>query len=129
VTKAPHRGDPGTRLLSGGVPVAYSSRGRLLVQRGDRLVVVGSGGRTTASFPGSDPAWSPTGDRIVFHRGGQVLVARADGTAPRLVARGRDAAWTGVDTLVFQRPGCGSGSGIHTVTVGGEPRRVAAPAC
>ena len=126
LTRAPTRGDPGTRLLPRGIPVAFSSRGRLLMQRGDRIVLLSSGGGTLASFAGSDPAWSPTGDRIVFHRGGRVVVARADGTAPRVVAPGRNASWTGVDALVFQRTGCGARAGIHTVVLGGEPRRVAA---
>ena len=126
ITSAPGLGNPGTRLLPGGIPVAFSSRERLLVQRGDRVVVVSSGGGTSASFAGSDPAWSPTGDRIVFHRGGRVVVARADGTAPRVVATGRDASWTGGGALVFQRAGCGAVAGIYTVVLGSEPRRVAA---
>jgi Tol biopolymer transport system component len=129
VSRAPGRGDPGTKLLSGGVPVAFSAQGRLLVQRGDRIVVVAPDGGTSAPFTGSDPAWSPNGTRIVFHRGGRVLVARADGTAPRVVASGRDASWTDGDALVFQRGTCGVGAGIYTVVLGAAPRRVAAPTC
>ena len=126
ITTAPYRGDPGKRLLERGVPVSFSSQGRLLVQRGDRVVVVGPGGGTAASFAGADPAWSPAGDRIVFHRGGRVVVARANGTAARVVAPGRHASWTGADALVFQRAGCGPAAGIYTVVLGGAPRRAAA---
>ena len=126
LTRAPSRGDPGTRLLPRGVPVAFSSSGRLLVQRGDRIIVLTAAGGTSASFAGTDPAWSPTGDRIVFHRGGRVVVSRADGTAPRVVAAGRNASWIGAGALVFQRGACGAAAGIYTVVLGGEPRRVAA---
>jgi Tol biopolymer transport system component len=126
ITRGPDRGDPGMRLLPRGIPIAFSSAGHLLLQRGDRVVVIRAGGGSSTSFAGSDPAWSPSGDRIVFHRGGRVLVARANGTAPRVVAAGRDASWTGADTLVFGRPGCGPRAGIYTVVLGGEPRRAAA---
>lgn len=126
ITRAPGRGDPGTRLLPGGVPVNFSPQGRLLVQRGDRVVVLAAGGGTSASFVGSDPAWSPSGDRIVFHRGGRVVVARADGSASRVVAAGRDASWIGAGALVFQRGTCGAAAGIYTVVLGDDPRRVAA---
>jgi dipeptidyl aminopeptidase/acylaminoacyl peptidase len=126
VTTGPTRGDPGTRVLARGFPVAFSPQGRLLVQRGDRVVIVGAAGGQSASFAGTDPSWSPRGDAIVFHRGGRVLVALLDGTAPRVVAAGRDASWVGADALVFQRAGCGAGGGIYTVVLGAQPRRIAA---
>jgi hypothetical protein len=127
ITREPSRGDPGTPLLPAGYPVAYSPQGRLLVQRGERVVVLGPRGGTLASFAGSSPTWSPAGDRIAFHRGGRILVARADGTRPRIAARGGNAAWAGPGALAFHRAGCAGG--VYVVALGGEPRRVAAPAC
>jgi hypothetical protein len=124
-TNAPWRGDPGVRLTDG-FPVATSARGHLLVQRGARIVVLRAGGGTLANFAGTDPAWSPSGDRVVFHRGGRVVVAQANGTSSRVVAPGRDASWTGANTLVFHRVGCGSRAGIFTVALGAETRRIAA---
>jgi hypothetical protein len=126
ITGAPDRGDPGKPLLARGFPVAFSPQGGLLVQRDDRVVVVGPGGGTSTSFAGSDPAWSAAGDRIVFHRGGRVVVAQANGRSPIVVGSGRDASWVGGDALVFHRPGCGARAGIYTVVLGAEPRRIAA---
>lgn len=127
-TQAPWRGDAGTRL-SDGFPVAYSPQGRLLAQRGDRVLVLTARGRVSAQLVGTDPSWSPSGDRLLLHRGGRIVVVQHDGRSPRVVATGRDAAWTGRDALVFQRAGCGAGAGIHTVVIGEKPRRLVAPAC
>ena len=127
-TKAPWRGDPGTRLTAG-FPVAFSPQGRLLVQRGDRVIVLTATGRSSAQLVGTDPSWSPSGESVILHRGGRISVAQPGGGAPRVVATGRDAAWTGEDTLVFQRPGCGAGAGLYSLVLGEQPRRFAAAAC
>jgi dipeptidyl aminopeptidase/acylaminoacyl peptidase len=126
-TKAPWSGSPGTRVLDG-FPVAYSPQGRLLVQRGSRVLVLTPAGRTSAQLAGADPAWSPSGERVVLHRGGRIFVAQPGGAA-RAVATGRDAAWTGEKTLVFQRPGCGPAAGLYSLALGEQPRRFAAAAC
>jgi dipeptidyl aminopeptidase/acylaminoacyl peptidase len=127
-TKAPWRGDPGTRLTDG-FPIAFSPQGRLLAQRGDRVLVLDASGRIAAQLVGTDPSWSPSGDRLLLHRGGRIVVVRPDGRSPRVVATGRDAAWTGRNAIVFQRAGCGAGAGIHSVVIGAQPRRLAAAAC
>jgi hypothetical protein len=127
-TKAPWRGDPGVRLIDG-FPVAYSPQGHLLVQRGERVAVVTPAGRVSAQFAGTDPSWSASGKRVAVQRGGRIAVVQPGSGAPRLVATGRDAAWTGDDTLVFQRPGCGAGAGLYSLVLGRQPRRIAAAAC
>jgi Tol biopolymer transport system component len=126
-TRAPWRGDPGIRLTEG-FPIAFSAQSRLLVQRGARVVVLSAAGRVSAQIEGTDPSWSPSGERVVVHRGGRIVVVRPGG-ASRVVATGREAAWTGENTLVFQRTGCGAGAGIYSVVVGEQPRRLAAAAC
>jgi Tol biopolymer transport system component len=86
--------------------VAFDLAGRLGVMAAD-----GSNVQLLA-FPGiraARPAWSPGGDRLVFHgRAGGVLsvyVAATDGSGLRRLARGLQPVWSSRNLIAFVRDG------------------------
>jgi hypothetical protein len=60
----------------------------------------------TGDVDESSPDWSPDGRQLVFEQGGEVVVARGDGSHPRVLGRGEEPAWSpGGRRIAFQRDG------------------------
>ncbi len=93
------RDGQGDRLVSTelGGDLSWSPSGRWLAIRGNRgfgLVELDSGRHVRISPPPDlSVSWSPTGDSIIFSRGGEVIVASTDG-AERTLARGEGPNWS-----------------------------------
>src|SRR4051794_16997241 len=85
----------------------------------------GTGLRRLAA--GSSPAWTLTGTRIAFVRGGAVWVMAADGSRPRRLVHGGDPSWApDGNRLVFARAGAlwvvaADGRGLRRVAAGRVP--------
>jgi Tol biopolymer transport system component len=78
--------------------------------------------------PGSQPAWSPDGSRLVFERESSIWTMAADGSRHRrLASPGSDPAWSPDGSrLVFERQGeiwimNADGRGQRRVTPGSDP--------
>ena len=81
----------------------------LLVREGNALAVVaidGSGVTALGEDVGSSPTWSSYGQQVLFHRRGNIYMAKADGSGESLLVRGGRKAWwvpTDPPTVYFTR--------------------------
>lgn len=119
----------GVRRITGGrfdERAAWSPDGRWIAYQaaGGTVRLVRPDGRGDHRLPGSagasSPAFSPDGRRLAFGQGGFVVTVRRDGTARRLLARGREPAFAPDGrTLAFT----GTDGGVFTVPLAGGPVR------
>ena len=81
-----HRGRI-TRTPASEVAVDWSPDGRhLVVERRDRLYVIGADGRNERLLTaGGNPSWAPRGDRIAFVRDGDVFTIESNGHGLRRI--------------------------------------------
>jgi hypothetical protein len=134
-------------LLGGGVYVLGKGESRLVAQGasepawsrdGRRLAYVAPGvggagdvfvadadGTHVAAMTQTDgvaetsPGWSPDGRRLVFEQDGAIVVLRADGSNPQILARGREPAWSpGGKRIAFEL----NGDLFVVPAAGGRPR-------
>ena len=75
------------------------------------------------------PAWSPDGTEIAFTRNSSLIVMKADGSSPRVLARGLDAespVWSPDGaTIAFEGPSAGIGADLYLIgRDGSRPRNI-----
>lgn len=129
VTLIPLSGRP--RSIAGASRPAWSPTGRLAFASRGSVVVTGAGGRGISQVvsspavncvhdvsPCPTPSWSPTGGRLLYQAGRQIVVAELARAAVRPIGEGRDPRWSPDGRKVaFTGLGCGSGQGVWVVDV------------
>jgi Lysyl oxidase/WD40-like Beta Propeller Repeat len=125
-------GKGANRLVApGGSEPAWSPDGRRLAYVGpgigganDVFVADADGTHVAAITQTGDagetsPGWSPDGRRLVFEQNGAIVVLRADGSNPRILARGREPSWSpGGTRIAFEV----NGDLFLVPAAGGRPR-------
>ncbi len=99
----------GSRIAFSASPITPEGQGGICLMDpdGSNLDVL------TELVEGSEPRWSPDGTKLLFLRGGSLVLANSDGTDPRTVPPFREIGWLGdwrvdgQDWLLYL-PGAGS---------------------
>lgn len=75
------------------------------------------------------PSWSRDGRLLAYAQDGYVVVARADGSGARRVARGTSPAFGPTGLVAYADPHCGAGQGIHVVRADGRGDKLLTFSC